>query len=143
MRVLDGGPLVLPIRVQRVGACPEWPRSVQRDEGDDVLEPVGSQVPHERPHPGALHLEDPHRIPAREHRVDLGIVERDRIDVGADAGGRLDQLEGALDRGEVAKTEEVHLQQAQALDAVHLELGDDLGVLALLLDRDDVEQRLR
>ena len=43
----------------------------------------------------------------------------------------LDQIERPLDHREVAQPEEVHLQQAQLLDPVHLVLGDDGGVLGV------------
>ena len=60
----------------------------------------------------------------------------------------LDQIEAALDHREVAQPEEVHLQQTEVLDAVHLVLGDDrrvLGVPArvrLALDGQVVRQRV-
>ena len=53
-----------------------------------------------------------------------------------------DQLDGLVDDDEVAQPEEVHLQQAEVLDAVHLVLRDDrrvlgiLPVLGLALDRE-------
>ena len=53
-----------------------------------------------------------------------------------------DQLDGLVDHVEVAQAEEVHLQQAERLDVLHLELGHDLLVGALLLERHDVHQRL-
>ena len=37
----------------------------------------------------------------------------------------LDEIEGALDDGEIAETEEVHLQQPERLDPVHLVLRDE------------------
>ena len=40
-----------------------------------------------------------------------------------------------VDDVEVAQPEEVHLQQAERLDVLHRELGDDLLVGALLLQR--------
>jgi hypothetical protein len=64
------------------------------------------------------------------------------VDVDAGPGGLFDQLEGALDDREVAQSEEVHLEESQRLHCPHLVLGDDLGVFALLLDRNQVGQRL-
>ena len=54
---------------------------------------------------------------------------------------RLRHLDGVGDDVEVAQAQEVHLQQAEVLDAVHLVLGDHRGVggvltgLGLALDR--------
>ena len=49
---------------------------------------------------------------------------------GGRVGGR-HQLEGPLDDREVSQPEEVHLEQPEVLDGVHLVLGDDLGAIAL------------
>ena len=59
------------------------------------------------------------------------------------AGRALDQFEGALDGRQVAETEEVHLEQSEVLDPVHLVLGDDLRILALALHRHDLLERHR
>ena len=60
----------------------------------------------------------------------------------------LDEVERRLDHREVAQPEEVHLQQAELLDPVHLVLGDDRRVggvrarLGLALDRQVLGERL-
>ena len=67
---------------------------------------------------------------------------------GRRAGGRLDEVEGPLDDGEVAQAEEVHLEQAEVGHAVHLVLGDDGRVgrvaagLGLALDGQVLGERL-
>ena len=72
----------------------------------------------------------------------------DVVDVGARPGRLLDEVERHLDHREVAQPEEVHLQQAELLDAVHLVLGDDRRVarvrarLGLALDRQVLGERL-
>ena len=68
-------------------------------------------------------------------RSSSGIV----VDVEAAA----DQLDRLVDHVEVAQAEEVHLQQAERLDVAHRELRHDLLVGALLLQRHDLDQRLR
>ena len=50
---------------------------------------------------------------------------------------------GLVDHVEVAQAEEVDLEQAERLDVLHRELGHDLLVGALLLQRYDLDQRLR
>ena len=114
------------------------PRPVERDEGDEVLE-LGRLHRAERlAHARRLELEDAGRVPAREHRVRLRVVERERSDV--DAADELDRL---VDDVEVPQAEEVHLQQAELDDVVHADLRDHLLVGALLLQRDDLDERLR
>ena len=68
----------------------------------------------------------------------FAVVERDRADV--DPADELDRL---VDHVEVAQAEEVHLEQAERLDVAHRELRHHLLVGALLLQRDDLDQRLR
>ena len=82
--------------------------------------------------------EDASRSAAREHRVGRAVVERERPDVDA-----AHELDGLVDDVEVAQPEEVHLQEPEVDDVPHPELGDDLLVGALLLERDDLDQGLR
>ncbi len=113
------------------------PRPVERDERDQVLEHGRLHEPERLAHPGRLELEHARRLAAREHRVGLLVVERDRGHVDAP-----DQPNRLVDHVEVAQAEEVHLQQAERRDGVHRELRHDLLIGALLLERDDVDQGL-
>ena len=73
----------------------------------------------------------PIESPRRSMAKVVGVVEGDVVDVGAARRSRLDQVEGPLDDRQVAQAEEVHLQQAELLDPVHLVLGDDRGVVGI------------
>ena len=53
-----------------------------------------------------------------------------------------DELDRLVDHVEVPEPEEVHLQQPELDDVPHVQLGDDLLLGALLLQRDDLDQRL-
>ena len=53
------------------------------------------------------------------------------------------ELHGLVDHVQVAQAEEVHLQEPELDDVVHPELGHDLLVGALLLQRHELDQRLR
>ena len=128
---------VLPLRVDR--DVLHRPRAVERDERDQVLEHGGLHLAERLAHARRLELEDTVRLAAREHRVGLLVVERDRPDVEAAA----DQRDRLVDHVEVAQAEEVHLQQAERLDRVHRELRHDFLVGALLLERHDLHQRRR
>ena len=66
----------------------------------------------------------------------------DRVDVDVDVLGPLDFVEGVADERERAQTEEVHLQEADALDLLHRPLRDDF-VLLTLVERNELGQRLR
>ena len=58
-----------------------------------------------------------------------GVVERDRVDVEVGIAASADHRTRVGDDVEVAQAEEVHLQQAERLDAVHLVLRDDRCVV--------------
>ncbi len=70
------------------------------------------------------------------------------VDVEVDAARVADDLDGVGEHVEVAQAEEVHLQQAEVFDAVHLVLRHDrrfLGILArvgLALDRQVLGERV-
>ena len=89
-----------------------------------------------------LELEDADGVGPLEQLEGRRIVEGDVVDVGTCPRRLLDQLQGAFDYREVAETQEIHLEQSQGLHRPHLVLGDYLGVLALLLDRYRVGERL-
>ena len=56
--------------------------------------------------------------------------------------GPLDLVERVPDQRQRAEPEEVHLQEADALDLLHRPLGDDFVLLALV-ERDELGQRPR
>ena len=95
-----------------------------------------------------LQLEHADRVPSGEQLEHGGVVERDGVDVERRVLGGADHLDRVRDHVEVAQPEEVHLQQAEVLDAVHLVLRDDrrrlrvLARLGLALDREVVGERL-
>ena len=140
MEVGEGLPPVLELRVVavHVGCHRAWP--VEGDERRDVVERGRGESPQGRAHGTAFELEHPDRLGSPQHLERALIVERDRVDVGAGARALLDQVEGHLDHREVAQAEEVHLQQAEVLDSVHLVLRNDrrlgrgLARLGLSLD---------
>ena len=110
---------------------------VERAEGDQVLELGRLHLAQRLAHARRLELEHAGRLAAGEHLVGLAIVEGNRgdLEVAADERDRL------VDHVEVPQAEEVDLQEAQVDDVAHRELGHDLLVGALLLERHDVGQR--
>ena len=60
-------------------------RPVERDQRDQVLEPVRPHVDERAPHALAFHLEHADRLAARQHLVGLGVVERNAQKIDLDA----------------------------------------------------------
>ena len=138
-RGIGEGDLLLAVLAGRVGRdVAHRTRPVERYERDQVLELRRLDETQGLAHAGGLELEDPRRLAAGEHCVRRPVVERERADVDS-----ADELHGLVDHVQVAQAEKVHLQKSQLDDVVHPELGHDLLVGALLLQRDELDQRLR
>ena len=109
---------------------------------------VGASERNVAAHRGPLELEDPDGIAPAQHLEGPLVIERHAVYVGPLPCRLLDQIEGHLDHRQVAQAEEVHLQQAEVLDAVHLVLGDDRCIarvrarLGLALHRQVLGERL-
>ncbi len=118
------------------------PRAVERDERDQVLELRRLDLAERVAHAARLELEDAERVAAREHVVGGLVVQRQAGEIAEVDTGRLaDDADGLVDDVEVAQAQEVHLEQAERLDVAHRVLRHELGVGALLLQRQVLEQR--
>jgi hypothetical protein len=80
--------------------------------------------------------EDAVRRALLENLIRLRIVERHVVDVELDAGGPLDLVDRVEDERERAQSQEVHLQEADALDLLHRPLRRDF------VSRSLVERRI-
>jgi hypothetical protein len=101
------------------------PGRIQRVERDQVVESLGLRLAQQFAHTRTLELEDAERGAFLEHLVGLRIVERNVVDVEVDALSPFDFLQRIVDQRERAQPEEVHLQEADPLDLLHVPLGDD------------------
>ena len=75
------------------------PRPIERDQRDQVLEPVGPHVDQRLAHAARFHLEHADRLAAPEHRVGFRVVERDlsKVDCFPAAG---DEINRPLEHGQ-------------------------------------------
>ena len=103
-------------------------RTVQRQHCRNVLELLGLHELEQRAHRAAVELEHAEGVTARQQTVRFRIVQRQGLQVQVDASVDLNVLHRIRDDGEVTQTQEVHLDQAQALTGGVIELGDDLAV---------------
>ena len=116
------------------------PRPVERDERDDVLEPVRPHVDQRAPHAGAFHLEHADRLAARQHRVGLLVIERDAGEIDRDPAPG-DQLHREFEHGQRLQPEEVELHETRLLDPFHVELGHGHVRLRIAVERHELAQR--
>ena len=140
--------LVLAFCVLGVPVLRHWTGAIERDHGRDVFEGCRREGAEQRTTRSAFELEHPDRVGPTQELERLRVVERDRVDVGTGSGGALDEVERDLDDVEVAQAEEVHLQQAEVFDTVHLVLRhhrclfERRSRLGLALDRQVFGERL-
>ena len=104
---------------------------VERVHRDQILEPLRLGAAQDLAHARAFELEDAVGLAVDEQLIRLRIVERDGVDVERDALGALDLAERVLDQRQRAQAQEVHLEQADALDLLHRPLGRDFVAVAL------------
>ena len=113
--------------------------TVERDEGDDILDAVGLELTQQVAHAAGLHLEHGHGVAAVEEFEGLGVVERNGLRVDGDPVEFLDQIDGLLDDGEGFEPEEVHFQQPGHFQGLHFVLGHGLS-LFIAAERDNVHE---
>ncbi|OPZ42933.1 MAG: hypothetical protein BWY94_01993 [Actinobacteria bacterium ADurb.BinA094] len=104
------------LRLQRAGA-------EERDGGDDVLEVALLQPRGQVALPRALELEQPDGARRADELVHLGVVARQLPGAHPLAGARLDAAHRLGDGGVHLERQDVHLDEAQRLDVVLVELG--------------------
>ena len=129
-RVLEGDRAGVALAARVVRDEAHRAGAIERADRDDVVELGRADLLERLAHALRLELEDADRVAAGEHLVGLCVVERDRRHVDLDVARALDDRHRVLDHVEVAKAQEVHLQEADLLDRAHRVLGHDL-VLAL------------
>ena len=132
---------VLPVRVVPVRVHSHRPRTVERESGDDVVEAGGLHPFQQLTHATGVELEHPEGVATGEQLVGLLIVRGQCLEVDVDPPVGLDVLDAVADDGEVAQTQEVHLQQPDGLAGGVGPAGDDRAVLGAFPHRDAVEQR--
>ena len=117
-------------------------RPVERDHGGEVEHGRRLELADVAPHARGLELEDPGRL-ARREQVERGlVVERDGLEVDLDRAVVADEVDRLAQDREVGQAQEVELEQAEGLDAVHLELGHQRVGVGRPLERHELGQRL-
>ena len=128
--VLDLAPAMLAFHPIVNHARLQRPRTIQRVEHNQVFEAIGFRLPQQLAHPGALELEDPEGGAVLKYPVGLRVVERNVVDVEVDPLGPLDLLQAVVDERERAQPEEIHLQEADPFDLLHVPLRGEFVALA-------------
>ena len=134
---LEHGRQVMDIRgvrpvLQIFGNEVHGPRAIERNARDEIFEAVGLQLLHELLHAALFELEHGVRIAVGDELICLGVVARLR-EFHRLARILFDIVERLLDIGERGERQKVHLEHADGLHFLHVELGGD--VLAVARER--------
>ena len=135
--------LAVDVTVDHAALQRSWP--VKREDGDQVPNMVGLHALEQFAHAVRFKLENAFGIAALKQLKRLGVVERQFSRIDIDAARFLDELHGVIEHRQIAKSEEVHLQQTDGLQIAHdpLRCNGDLAGLAagLLTFADDSLER--
>ena len=87
-------------------------RSIERNQGDDVVDLSDVEIFAKARHPRRLQLEHAHRFAAVEHRERRRVIERNFIERKL-RHALANQRQRVLDHGQRFQTQEIHLQHPQ------------------------------
>ena len=119
---------VLTQRVVGVRVCTHRAGAVQREHCRNVLEFLGLHELEQGAHGATIELEHAEGVASGQQTVGFGIIQRQGLQLQVNASVVLNVLDGIGNNREVTQTQEVHLDQAQALAGGVIELGDNLAV---------------
>ena len=123
-------------------AALDGPGAIEGVERDQVLDAARLVPPQDIAHVGGLELEHAAGVALAEDLEGGGVLQRQIFQVEPDAVVLLDQSERVVDDGQRGESEEVHLQERQLLEAVHVVLRDDF-IPAGAIQRHDLPERHR
>ncbi len=72
----------------------------------------------------------------------LGIVQRNHLDIKLFSAGLLDQFEAIGDHRERGEAQEVHFEEAEFFDGLHV-IGGDYFIILAATDGNEVGERTR
>ena len=117
-------------------------RAVQRVERGQILNARGQVTLQNVAHAVRFKLKNSRGVAAREKRVGRRIIERQRGQIQVQFAILLDHPHGIFEHGQRGQPQEIHFQQADAPQRIHVVLRRDF-ILARLVQRHDFRQRLR
>ena len=122
-------------------AALEGAGTVKRVQSHQVFEAGRLVAAQDFPHAVRLELEDATGGAAGKQLEGFGVIQRQVFQHQLHPAVLLNQLDGVRNHGQGGQAQEVHLEQADPLQVVHGELGDDF-VLVGLVERNHFPQRL-
>src|SRR5208337_2249237 len=116
--------------------------AVEGVESGEILDARGLITTKDITHAVGLKLEDGGGVATGEKFVGGFVVEGQGVEVDFDLAILLDHFDGVVENGERSEAEEIHFQEADALEGVHVVLRGDFVAIGLV-DRNEFSERLR
>ena len=123
-------------------AALDWAGPVQRVQRGQILQAGGLIAPQNVAHAVRLKLENAGGVALGEKRVRGSVIKCQSREVYIHAAIHLDQPHGIAEHGECGQAQKIHLQQADALERIHVVLRGDF-VFVRLVERNDFGERPR
>ena len=114
--------------------------AIERDEGDQVLEPVGAHLDERLAHAPAFHLEHPDCLAAPQHFVGLGVIERNLAEIDRDPAPG-DEVNRPLEDRQRLQAQKVELHEPSWFDPFHVELRRRHRRLLIPVERHEFDER--
>ena len=115
-------------------------RTVQRIQRRQIFNPCRLVTPQNIAHAVRLKLENRRRIAPREKFVRRFVVQCQIFQIHVDAAVLLDHQNGILQHGQRRQPKEIHFEQTDSLQRVHVVLRRDF-VAVRLVNRHQIRQR--
>ncbi len=120
------------------------PRTIEGDQGDHVVEALRRRLQQELAHAARFELEHRRRIAAAENVVSARVVQRQRVERQRRRGiEHADVTQRPVEDRQRRQPEEVELDQADELDVILVELGDQRVGARLRVQRAEIGQLAR
>ena len=118
-------------------------RSKQRHQSNNVLKTIRAQIFDQLLHPATFQLEDRSRIARLHEPENVGVIQRNRVNIQRGGGSGIDHLSGPLDNGQRTQPQKVELHQARFLNIVFVVLSNDTGAIFVTINWRKISQGTR
>ena len=110
------------------------PGSEQGHQRDDVLETVGTQIFDQFLHAATFKLEHCGGVTTLQHAEDLGVIQRQAVNVERLLCPGIDHLDRPLNDRQRTQAEKIELHQARFFNIVLVVLGDDTATVLVAVN---------
>jgi len=119
-----------------------WTRAEERYHGDHVMDGLRLHLHHVTGHAVAFQLEETNRVTFADKLIDLGVINRDGAEGELNAMTLGDIFAGFGHNREGHQPQEIHLEQTEVVDAVHVVLRHGFNRQLITVARRSVQRKV-